>query len=195
MLPPIGAVGHCCRVKVQYCTATHRSSSISNCKPLASRSMPPMIRRFQPSSTEIRSLYNAIDSATPDRLRTLLKDLSATAPANFAYVQSKLMLQPGTLKRAWAEYEKSCENGDEDEEDENNGDGSDDTTEDAGHDYESTYSDEQAHAPASRQRFEICGQCNEEYDVLLNDRKSCEWHDGKLPAPHRAKADTCTERC
>jgi hypothetical protein len=35
-------------------------------------------------------------------------------------------------------------------------------------------------APANRQRFEICEQCNKEYDVLYNDKKSCQWHQGKL---------------
>lgn len=83
------------------------------------------------------------------------------------------MLQHGALKRAWSEN---------DEEDEDN---SDDSSEDSGHDYKSDYSDEQTVAPANRQRFEICGQCNEEYDVLHNDKKSCEWHEGKLHNPYR----------
>lgn len=73
------------------------------------------------------------------------------------------MLQPGALKRAWS----------------NDSSDDDDETEDSGHDYESEYSDEQTDAPASRQRFEICQQCDKEYDVLLNDKTSCQWHEGK----------------
>jgi hypothetical protein len=67
------------------------------------------------------------------------------------------MLQHGALKRAW------LENDGDDEDDEYN---SDESSEDSGHDDESDYSDELTNAPASRQRFEICGQCHEEYDVL-----------------------------
>jgi len=87
------------------------------------------------------------------RLRALLKDLSKKTPENFKYVRNELMLQPGALKRAWSE-----EREDEDE------------SEDSGQ-AESDFSDEQTGAPANRQRFEICEQCNIEYDVLLNHKK------------------------
>ena len=136
--------------------------------------MPPSSTRSKRSSREIQNLYNVIDSATPDRLRTLLKNLSITSPANFESIQAELMLQHGALKRAWSEN-------DEDDDDEDN---SDDNSEDSGHDDESDYSDEQTNAPASRQRFEICEQCNEEYDVLHNDKKSCQWHEGKHHHPY-----------
>jgi hypothetical protein len=132
--------------------------------------MPPSSPHFKRSSIEIQNLYNVIDSATPHRLRTLLRNLSTTSPANFKSLQGELMLQHGALKRAWSENDE-----DDDDEDDN-----DDSLEDSGHDVESDDSDEQTDAPANRQRFEICEQCNKEYDVLDNDKKSCQWHQGKL---------------
>ncbi|EMD94608.1 hypothetical protein COCC4DRAFT_75017 [Bipolaris maydis ATCC 48331] len=111
----------------------------------------------QRSSEETQNLYNVIDSATPERVRALLKHLSTTSPANFAYIQGELMLRPGALKRARSE--------EQDKED-------DDT--------ESDYSDEQTDAPVRRPRFDICEQCGEEYDVLHNEKKSCQWHEGEL---------------
>jgi hypothetical protein len=124
----------------------------------------------QHSSEETQNLHNAIDSATPERVRALLKHLSTTTPANFAYVQGELMLRPGALKRARSE-EQDEEEEDEDEEEEDQ-DEEDDVT-------ESDYSDEQTDAPVRRQRFNICEQCGEEYDVLHNKKKSCEWHEGE----------------
>jgi hypothetical protein len=91
-------------------------------------------------------------------------------PANVETVKGELMLQPGALKRAWSERNS---NGSDDDDDESNSEAS-------GHEDESDYSDEQTNAPASRQRFDICRQCNKEYDVLLNTKRSCVWHDGKL---------------
>jgi hypothetical protein len=80
------------------------------------------------------------------------------------------MLQHGALERALSENNK-----DDDDEDDD-----DDGSEDSGHDDKSDNSDEQTDAPANRQRFGICEQCNKEYDVLYNDEKSCQWHEGKL---------------
>lgn len=117
----------------------------------------------QPSLGETQNLHDAIDSATPERVRALLKHLSTTSSANFAYVQGELMLRPGALKRARPEHQ--------DEED---------------HVAESDYSDEQTDAPARRQRFEICEQCGEEYAVLYNDKKSCQWHAAKYPVSNGA---------
>lgn len=93
------------------------------------------------------------------------------------------MLQHGALKRAWSKN-------DEDDDDE---DDDDDSSEDSGHDYESDESDEQLDAPANRQRFEVCEQCNEEYDVLHNDKKSCQWHEGKLPPSSLLRHDLYRE--
>jgi len=123
--------------------------------------MPPATESLVHSSREIQRLNDVIDSTTPDRLRALLKGLSKRTSDNWAHIQSELMVPPGTLKRAWSEKDKD----DDDEECEGY----------IGH-AESDYSDEQTEAPASRQRFEICKQCNREYDVLLNDKKSCIWH-------------------
>jgi hypothetical protein len=132
--------------------------------------MPPSSPHLKRSSIEIQNLYNVIDSATPDRLRTLLKNLSTTSPANFESIQGELMLQHGALKRAWSKNDEDDDGEDDD----------DDSSEDSGHDDESNDSDEHTDAPANRQRFEVCAQCNEEYGVLHNDKKSCQWHEDKL---------------
>jgi hypothetical protein len=142
--------------------------------------MPPTSPHFKRSSIEIQNLYNAIDSATPDRLRTLLKNLSTTSSANFESIQGELMLQHGALKRARSENDEDDDDEDDDDEDDDDEDDDDDSSEDSGLDDESDNPDEQTDAPANRQRFEICEQCNKEYDVLHNDKKSCQWHQGKL---------------
>lgn len=99
--------------------------------------MPPATESSVHSPKEIQRLNDVIDSTTPARLRALLKDLSEETPENWEFVRIELMLQPGALKRAWAE---------KDEDDECEGSGL----------AESDYSDDHNEAPASRQRFEIC---------------------------------------
>ena len=145
--------------------------------------MPP---RSLPSHPQVDKLLNAIDSATTSRLRTVLKSLCVKNQANLAYARDALLLQPGVLKRAWSERNKDGENDDDDEHqsedgsEDDLGDSSEDSLEDAGAEDESEYSYSEPNAPASRQRFEICVQCDKEYDVLENHKRSCEWHDGKL---------------
>ena len=78
------------------------------------------------------------------------------------------MLRPGVLKRARSEEQ-------DEEDDVTESDSSDEQTDVT----ESDYSDEQTDAPVRRQRFNICEQCGEEYDVLHNKKKSCQWHEGK----------------
>lgn len=124
--------------------------------------MPPVTQSPLRSPEEIQRLYDVIDTTTPDRLRALLKDLSRKTPSNWDHIRGDLMLQPGTLKRAWSEKEEDGQ-----------------SEEDSGQN-ESDYSDEQVDGPASRRRFEICDQCDKEYDTLLNNKKSCVWHQGKL---------------
>ncbi|RMZ68880.1 hypothetical protein GMOD_00002765 [Pyrenophora seminiperda CCB06] len=136
--------------------------------------MPPPSTDSKHSRTEIRLLHNVIDSTTPDRLRAVLKGLSATSPANVACIQGELMLKPGALKRHWS----TVDLGDLDDADDS--DEPEDRSEDSGSVVESDYSDAQTNAPTRRQRFEICKQCDEEYKVLLNDRWSCVWHPGEL---------------
>lgn len=59
---------------------------------------------------------------------------------------------------------------------------------DAGHDFVSDYSGEQTDESASRQRYESRGQCYEEYDYLLNDKMSYQWHDCEPHTSSRAQA-------
>jgi hypothetical protein len=68
----------------------------------------------------------------------------------------------GALKRA-------CSENDEDDDDE---DDDDDSSEDSRRDVKSDDSDIRTDVPANRQHFEICEQCNKEYDVLYNDKRS-----------------------
>ncbi|KAL6704685.1 hypothetical protein ACN47E_007967 [Coniothyrium glycines] len=124
---------------------------------------------------EVQTLFNAIDSATPERLRAILKKLSTSVPGAVPFVQGELLLKQGELKRAapWA----TSGHGVKDEVDGH--------SEDDGFQDESDYSDgADDTAIASRQRFEICIQCNNEYNVLSNDKRSCIWHEGELEVDH-----------
>lgn len=124
-------------------------------------------------------MFKAIDSATPDRLRAILKKLSTGIPGAFPLVHSELLLKQGELKRAapWADDGVRDEEDDSDVEDYSEDE--EDREEDAGKIQDSDYSDDGPATAANRQRFEICGQCKKEYDVLQNGKKSCRWYDGK----------------
>lgn len=117
----------------------------------------------------------------------ILKKLVTDIPDVFPHVQKELILKPGELKRAapWGE--------DDTEDDE-----TDDTTpENDGYVEDFDYSDSDGGDPsavAKRQRYEICIQCEEEYDVLINDKESCEWHEGELEVDDEYWADH-DERC
>ncbi|KAJ4296794.1 hypothetical protein N0V90_006842 [Kalmusia sp. IMI 367209] len=138
-------------------------SILSSPQKVVRKSNPPIASS---NESQAQHLSNAIDSATPDRLRAVLHKVSAEIPGAFAAISNELLLKPGALKRAapWADHSA----GDE---------------EDPGHEEDSDYSDEEPNAgPARkrRQRYEICGQCDKEYDVLLNGKTECRWHDGDL---------------
>lgn len=106
---------------------------------------------------ELRNLFNAIDSATPDRLRTILKKLSTQLPSALPVLQGELLLKPGTLKRALPR-------------------GRNDGAGRVGAVVELDGLDEGE--AAERQRWEICAQCKAEYDILANGKGSCRWHSG-----------------
>ena len=157
--PPLNFVFITIRRKIYHEHSKNRSRK----DPLIYK-MPPVIETSVHSPEETQKLNDVIDSTTPARLRALLKDLSKKTSDNWEHIRSELMLQPGALKRVCAEM-------DEDSESEGSGQA------------ESDYSDEQTEAPASRQRFEICEQCNKEYDTLLNDKITCIWHAGEPKIP------------
>lgn len=115
----------------------------------------------QPSPDEIQNLHAVIDSTLPDRLRGLLKDLTVASPSTYAFVQRELVVQPGARKRARPEDKNARD-------------------ESSTLEHDSDSSGEESDASVGRQRFEVCEQCDEEYDVLNNPKKSCTWHEGKL---------------
>jgi hypothetical protein len=87
-------------------------------------------------SADQAALYAAIDSATLDRVRTVLREICTENPQAFQSACDKLLLNVGTKRKRGP----------------------------------------------TQQRYEICVQCGEEYDVLSNNDKACVWHPGnKMP--------------
>ena len=139
--------------------------------------MPPPQR-----TAEEKNLFNAIDSATPERLQAILKKLSTEVPGAFPFVQSELLLKKGELKRAapWKESGPFDPEDSASDVEEYSDEEEDSFEEEIGSIQDSDLSDEgEAATAASRQRFEICGQCKKEYDTLQKGRKSCRWHSGE----------------
>jgi hypothetical protein len=110
---------------------------------LVNATPPPLSDPNADANTEDPStqsaLFDAIDSATLDRVRTVLREVCAHNSEAFALASAKLLVQnrehPTDAKRK---------------------------------------------RDAHQQRYEICVQCEEEYDILDNDEGACEWHPGKL---------------
>lgn len=48
-------------------------------------------------------------------------------------------------------------------------------------------------APAAkkRKRYEMCGQCGDEFDILANTKQSCLWHPGKKASFDKSKRSFC----
>ncbi|KAF2622643.1 hypothetical protein BU25DRAFT_351820 [Macroventuria anomochaeta] len=113
-------------------------------------------------------IYDAIDSATPDRLRAILKKVVNEQPGGLSLVGEELLLRKGQSK-AYTLQNRPNGAGHGDEE-QDSSDYSDADGDDAPRSKrKSTY---------SRQRFEHCVQCEKEYDVTQNGPRSCQWHDG-----------------
>ena len=123
-----------------------------------------------PSLAEKQDLLNVISSTTQQRLRIVLWKLCTTNPENFQLVRDELMPKQGELgKRVRGKQDQ--DRGDE-------GGISDlDSSEE-----EAAAAGNVVGGKRSRQRFEICGQCKKEYDVMQNGKKSCQWHDGTYPS-------------
>lgn len=88
-------------------------------------------------------LNAAIDSATPDRVRKVLKEVCADNPEAFEAACDKLLVDEttnGSSKRKRPD-------------------------------------------PNAEHRFEVCEQCECEYDVTDNPEKTCTWHPGKYTLP------------
>jgi hypothetical protein len=81
------------------------------------------------------SSLSAINSATLERVQTVLREICAQNPQAFELASAKLLVP---------------------------------NRDDAKRKRDSTH----------QQRYEICVQCEEEYDVLDNEQGACEWHPG-----------------
>lgn len=149
-------------------------------------------KTIQALRPDIQYLFDVIDSATENRVRDLLRKVCQEREEAFDYVCERLLLHKGDLKRA-APWETD---GTREEDDYEHWDNEDDVREDdaiarepdQGFINDSDYSDDEdeevllnqkSKGVFSRQRFEVCGQCAKEYDVLQNGKKSCRWHSGE----------------
>jgi hypothetical protein len=92
-------------------------------------------------------LLQAIDSATHDRLRTVLREICIESPAAFKLACDKLLVGQAAIGDANGQA---------------NGEASTKRKRDE-----------------PLQRYEICEQCETEYDVLDNHEDACIWHPGK----------------
>lgn len=144
---------------------------------------------------DMRYLFDAIDSATEDRVRSLLRAVCQERQEAFDHIGERLLLRKGELKRAtpWetdgTREEEDYEEYDSEDDLENNENEDSARQPDLGNIRDSDCSDEEDQAVLinqkrkgvfPRQRFEVCGQCHREYDVLQNGKKSCRWHTGSF---------------
>ena len=126
-------------------------------------------------------VFDAINSATPDRLRTILTAICKMEPEAYFAVSEVLMIRQVKLKSFVREHD--CQ------ENIKKFKAKDDTPllyREDDNVLESDYSNEGTGLDAatgtrrendySRQRFDICKQC--EYEVLHDALIDCKWHDG-----------------
>jgi hypothetical protein len=96
-----------------------------------------------------QALLNAIDTATIERLRNVLRHVIVNKDAKDIVVKD--LLVDSSKKRK-------------------------------------SPSQDTVHQPTKKQkRYEVCTQCEEEYDVTENNSESCEWHPGSF---YRAARNT-----
>ncbi|KAF2468883.1 uncharacterized protein BDR25DRAFT_344111 [Lindgomyces ingoldianus] len=135
-------------------------------------------------------LYNAIESCSIERLRLTLREICQNSEDAFRLACNALLLGKGELKKATEPKKEERKKTTDFAENTDNG-------YEEGEEYkagieESEYSDASASEPldapqgqkrkraCTRQRYEMCGQCETEYDVLDNNTESCVWHEGEL---------------
>ncbi|KAF2251766.1 hypothetical protein BU26DRAFT_422577 [Trematosphaeria pertusa] len=154
----------------------------------------PHTAASDPERAERALLLNVIDSSTLERLRDTLRDVIDKSPEAFKLACDRLLVQQGELKKV-ADPAVQRENvvvryeGSEEEDELDEGSSADDNS-----DYSDDPQGETEPAPQgqkrkreyTRQRYEICDQCGEEYDVLANERCSCVWHEGELEVDYDA---------
>jgi hypothetical protein len=128
----------------------------------------------------LQLLNNAIDDSTISRLRTVLRDICNESPEAFKLACDKLLIQgkvpnqaPGRTAQRPINLDDDEDDDDEDEDEDEDEDSEDDVEEEPPLDPQPGRKRGRAYAGP---RYEICEQCNEEYDVLLEEE--CVWHEG-----------------
>ncbi|KAJ4355599.1 uncharacterized protein N0V89_003619 [Didymosphaeria variabile] len=114
----------------------------------------------------LEELFDAIQSATADRVRVVLRDICIYQPTAFEAAYQKLLVDDG----------ETFDVGDEEE---------DESAPEARASPKTpkrrvTKAAPNLQAGSKRRRYEICHQCDEEYDAVANARTSCVYHDGTL---------------
>jgi len=133
-------------------------------------------------------LFDVIKSLGTDRLREVLHEICSKSDEGFKIACSSLLLEKGTLKKSVDPKAQSQTSIIDKPNSWRPKDEDDDSPGESGSDLSSTSSESESldtpregrkrKRPYTRQRFEICHQCEKEYDVLKNDSKSCIWHEG-----------------
>ena len=104
------------------------------------------------------ALTNAVNSATAHRLQIVLRAICDANPDAKGVADSMLLTEDTPSKETPSKETPSKET----------------STNDA-----DVNSSLKRKRPSKRQRYQICGHCHEEYDVLDNPEDACAWHEGK----------------
>lgn len=111
-----------------------------------------------PTTHPLGLLNEAIDAISADRLREFVRELCTTSEAARKHFSDRLLVAQALPVV-------------------------DLTTEDADNKPAEGSASTERKRKHTRQRYEVCEQCNDEYDVETNGPTSCVWHDGSLKHP------------
>lgn len=131
------------------------------------------------------ALHQAIRTATSSRLRMVLTALVDQHPGATDWLSGLMLTTKEGMAVAIGSQGNQAEgNGDSEDEDNTGSEGEDGSGEESA---ESSAQDEAEHVENTmrgvRPRFIVCKQCKQEFDVLLNGKRACRWHEGT--SPHR----------
>ncbi|KAF2873490.1 hypothetical protein BDV95DRAFT_345113 [Massariosphaeria phaeospora] len=138
-------------------------------------------------------LFDVIQSSDIDRLRTTLREICTAVPDAFSLACNKLLVQKGELKKAIdLDVHKETVVLARHEGEEGQADLSPEVTSES--DYSDVSEEEHQEQRAgqkrkrayTRQRHDMCKQCEKEYDVLNNERGCCSWHEGEVELDHES---------
>ncbi|KAF2264845.1 hypothetical protein CC78DRAFT_494649 [Lojkania enalia] len=142
-------------------------------------------------------LFNAINTSTVSRLRDTLHHLCSTSPEAHRLVCERLLLPSNShgdpisasAQKKTTTIDISSSDDDNEPSDCSDNENDDD---DGGENCKSEDAQKDRSKPQKRkreyvdQRFQICQQCEEEYDVTLNCKSSCVYHDCELEIDYEA---------